>query len=96
MLRAHLLQIKILENHQNGKDTHLRGLQVFALNEEDGGERTYRGSYDRPAGGWLETVERDVGGGKKEVAVRPKKVDWGVLELGGRVGRGEWDEREIR
>jgi anaphase-promoting complex subunit 10 len=34
-LRAHLLQIKILENHQNGKDTHLRGLQVFAKNDEE-------------------------------------------------------------
>ncbi|KAF1831670.1 galactose-binding like protein, partial [Decorospora gaudefroyi] len=29
VLRAHLVQIKILENHQNGKDTHLRGLQIF-------------------------------------------------------------------
>ncbi|KAF2849199.1 galactose-binding like protein, partial [Plenodomus tracheiphilus IPT5] len=29
ILRAHLVQIKILENHQNGKDTHLRGLQIF-------------------------------------------------------------------
>ncbi|OAL05117.1 galactose-binding like protein, partial [Phaeosphaeriaceae sp. SRC1lsM3a] len=29
VLRAHLIQVKILENHQNGKDTHLRGLQVF-------------------------------------------------------------------
>ncbi|EOA85476.1 uncharacterized protein SETTUDRAFT_155017 [Exserohilum turcica Et28A] len=35
VLRAHLVQIKILENHQNGKDTHLRGLQVFAKNDED-------------------------------------------------------------
>ncbi|CAI6336312.1 unnamed protein product [Periconia digitata] len=38
LLRCHLLQIKILENHQNGKDTHLRGLQVFALDNERGGE----------------------------------------------------------
>ncbi|KAH7128817.1 anaphase-promoting complex, subunit 10/DOC domain-containing protein, partial [Dendryphion nanum] len=29
VLRAHLVQVKILENHQNGKDTHLRGLQIF-------------------------------------------------------------------
>lgn len=35
VLRAHLVQIKILENHQNGKDTHLRGLQIFARNDED-------------------------------------------------------------
>ncbi|KAB2577581.1 Anaphase-promoting complex subunit 10 [Lasiodiplodia theobromae] len=30
VLRAMLVQVKILENHQNGKDTHLRGLQIFA------------------------------------------------------------------
>ncbi|CAD0040152.1 unnamed protein product [Aureobasidium pullulans] len=32
-------QVRILENHQNGKDTHLRGLQIFARDEraEDGG-----------------------------------------------------------
>ncbi|KAK7611310.1 anaphase-promoting complex, subunit 10/DOC domain-containing protein, partial [Phyllosticta citricarpa] len=29
-LRAMLVQVKIVENHQNGKDTHLRGLQIFA------------------------------------------------------------------
>lgn len=34
VLRAHLVQIKILENHQNGKDTHLRGLQIFAKDTE--------------------------------------------------------------
>jgi anaphase-promoting complex subunit 10 len=34
VLRAHLVQIKILENHQNGKDTHLRGLQIFAKENE--------------------------------------------------------------
>ena len=39
VLRAHLIQIKILENHQNGKDTHLRGLQVFARDEEEGGKK---------------------------------------------------------
>ncbi|KAI9808493.1 MAG: anaphase promoting complex subunit doc1 [Phylliscum demangeonii] len=29
-LRAHLVQLRIAENHQNGKDTHLRGLQIYA------------------------------------------------------------------
>jgi anaphase-promoting complex subunit 10 len=38
VLRAHLVQIKILENHQNGKDTHLRGLQIFARNDETEGQ----------------------------------------------------------
>jgi anaphase-promoting complex subunit 10 len=30
VLRAMLVQVRICENHQNGKDTHLRGLQIFA------------------------------------------------------------------
>lgn len=33
VLRAFLVQIKILENHQNGKDTHLRAVQLFARDE---------------------------------------------------------------
>jgi anaphase-promoting complex subunit 10 len=30
LLRCMLIQVRICENHQNGKDTHLRGLQIFA------------------------------------------------------------------
>lgn len=30
-LRCMLLQMRILENHQNGKDTHLRGLHLFSV-----------------------------------------------------------------
>ncbi|TGZ83356.1 APC10-domain-containing protein [Ascodesmis nigricans] len=37
-LRTWLVQLQILSNHQNGKDTHIRGLQVFAR-EVSGGER---------------------------------------------------------
>lgn len=33
VLRAFLVHIRILENHQNGKDTHLRGVRVFARDE---------------------------------------------------------------
>ncbi|KAI9726432.1 MAG: anaphase promoting complex subunit doc1 [Chrysothrix sp. TS-e1954] len=32
-LRCMLVQFRILENHQNGKDTHLRGLQFFSKDE---------------------------------------------------------------
>lgn len=32
-LRAFLVQVRVLENHQNGKDTHVRGVQVFARDE---------------------------------------------------------------
>ncbi|KAI9653595.1 MAG: anaphase promoting complex subunit doc1 [Alyxoria varia] len=41
-LRCFLLQIRILENHQNGKDTHLRGFQVFAKDEEAAATRRRR------------------------------------------------------
>lgn len=34
-LRCMVLQVRIIENHQNGKDTHLRGMQVFAADERD-------------------------------------------------------------
>lgn len=33
VLRAMLVQIRVCENHQNGKDTHVRGVQVFAMDE---------------------------------------------------------------
>jgi len=32
-LRAFLVQVKIVENHQNGKDTHVRGLKVYARDD---------------------------------------------------------------
>ncbi|CCU77479.1 Anaphase-promoting complex subunit 10 [Blumeria hordei DH14] len=32
-LKAFLLQLQILENHQNGKDTHVRGVRIYARNE---------------------------------------------------------------
>lgn len=34
-LRAFLLQVKIVENHQNGKDTHVRGLRIYSKHERD-------------------------------------------------------------
>ncbi|BGP39238.1 hypothetical protein JCM10450v2_003194 [Rhodotorula kratochvilovae] len=29
-IRAHLIQVAIISNHMNGKDTHVRGIRVFA------------------------------------------------------------------
>ncbi|KAF7713724.1 Uncharacterized protein PECH_000876 [Penicillium ucsense] len=33
VLKAMVLQMRVLENHQNGKDTHVRGFQVFACDD---------------------------------------------------------------
>lgn len=53
VLRAFLVQVKILENHQNGKDTHLRGLQIFA---RDKGRRE-----ERPRARMAPEVRKDGG-----------------------------------
>ena len=38
VLKAMVVQVRICENHQNGKDTHVRGFQVFARDELGGKE----------------------------------------------------------
>jgi anaphase-promoting complex subunit 10 len=92
VLRAHLVQIKILENHQNGKDTHLRGLQIFALDNEPA----------RPAGADVRTPA-----GKSRVSVGGEAVGTarrgsgggggGGLGRFGGFGGGHWDvEPSIR
>lgn len=53
-LKAFLVQVKVVENHQNGKDTHVRGLKIFARDE-----RVRRGVSEREV---LEVV----GKGRKE------------------------------
>lgn len=34
VVKAFLLQISVLANHQNGKDTHLRGVKILAPGTE--------------------------------------------------------------
>lgn len=34
VLKAMVVQMRVVENHQNGKDTHVRGFQVFAKDED--------------------------------------------------------------
>ncbi|KAI9842673.1 MAG: anaphase promoting complex subunit doc1 [Sclerophora amabilis] len=46
VLRAHLVQVMVKENHQNGKDTHIRGLQVFARIDDGGRRRRFGGVED--------------------------------------------------
>ena len=38
VLKAMVVQVQICENHQNGKDTHVRGFQVFARDYANQGE----------------------------------------------------------
>ena len=44
-LRAFLVQARIMENHQNGKDTHVRGLKIYARDEKvTGGDAMSNGT----------------------------------------------------
>lgn len=36
VLRAMVVQVRVCENHQNGKDTHVRGVQIFARDDRSG------------------------------------------------------------
>ncbi|KAL2038942.1 hypothetical protein N7G274_008282 [Stereocaulon virgatum] len=49
-LRAFIVQVRVLENHQNGKDTHVRGVQIFAKDER---EVPWQGmGWEAEIGGW--------------------------------------------
>ena len=48
-VRCMFLQIRIMENHQNGKDTHVRGVQIFSKEETDFYALE---KYGYPAGQW--------------------------------------------
>jgi len=49
-VRAMVVQIRICENHQNGKDTHLRGVQIFAEDQRVGPDRAFHEMMERKAG----------------------------------------------
>jgi anaphase-promoting complex subunit 10 len=48
VLRCMLVQVRICENHQNGKDTHLRGLQIFGRDSSMMPERMNSGVASAP------------------------------------------------
>ena len=50
VLRAFLVQVRILENHQNGKDTHLRAVQLFSRDETQETRQANR-SFQKMAAG---------------------------------------------
>jgi len=65
-LRCMLVQVRICENHQNGKDTHLRGLQIFAKDEEG-----------TAAAATATRLQKREGIGKREdLPIRTKRGGW--------------------
>lgn len=64
-LVSYVLQMQVLENHQNGKDTHLRGFKIYAL-DADAAHGAGREGGDYEGGG---------GGGAGDDAVPPADGD---------------------
>jgi Anaphase-promoting complex, subunit 10 (APC10) len=77
VLRCMVVQVRICENHQNGKDTHVRGFQVFARDENAGkGSRkiikkgVMHGKPDDAENGNLDPAEEE------EEIVSMEEADW--------------------
>lgn len=71
-LVSYVLQMQILENHQNGKDTHLRGIKIYAFDADaaqgkgNGGvdEGVVKGGFD--TGDRLGDIVRDLAAARLE------------------------------
>jgi anaphase-promoting complex subunit 10 len=66
------VQVRVMENHQNGKDTHVRGLKIYAKDERWGGGGL--DLLDDAHGGRARTVRKAPGrGAERTVLLEP---DW--------------------
>ena len=76
VLRAMVVQVRVCENHQNGKDTHVRGVQIFARDETVGmaGGRRSGGGEGEWSGGKGEPLGALVGRGEEVPGM--EEADW--------------------
>ena len=65
-LRAFVVQVRVLENHQNGKDTHVRGVQIFAQDDK----------VKKPRGRVAEEEGKGISGAEGSEAVGMEEPDW--------------------
>ena len=62
-LVSYVLQIQILENHQNGKDTHLRGIKIYAFDTDSAGAGQTQGGGEASTNNPVEEMVEMMGGG---------------------------------
>lgn len=63
-LVSYVLQMQILENHQNGKDTHLRGIKIYAFDPDSGQQAGGRGQQHQNPEEIAQEVAEMVAGSK--------------------------------
>ncbi|KAH8175402.1 anaphase-promoting complex, subunit 10 (APC10) domain-containing protein [Sarocladium implicatum] len=74
-LVSYVLQMQILENHQNGKDTHLRGIKIYAFDgDSPQGAAAAAAAAAATNGGGLPTLSKDIKA-EKEVMDEPTAVE---------------------
>lgn len=60
-LVSYVLQMQILENHQNGKDTHLRGIKIYAFDgDSPQGAAAAAAAAAATQGGSVHNLAKDV------------------------------------
>lgn len=76
VLKCMVLQVRICENHQNGKDTHVRGFQVFAR-DENAGKGTRKIIKKGVIHGKLDDAADGTGGNDEEEEILGmEEADW--------------------
>ncbi|OJK04519.1 hypothetical protein ASPACDRAFT_38078 [Aspergillus aculeatus ATCC 16872] len=91
VLKAMVIQMKVTENHQNGKDTHVRGFQVFARDDErkrlanapsasaDGRVRRHSARRSLRGSTHDEMAEGAGGGGREHAVAEAERAVTGVV-----------------
>ncbi|ODH13094.1 hypothetical protein ACO22_07607 [Paracoccidioides brasiliensis] len=101
VLKAMVIQVRISENHQNGKDTHVRGFQVFSRDDRrlaqprrDSARKSIRGTS---AAGTGAADARKVGTGSSVAAEQGGGAMEDVEVFGAAFDEDDWmGEMEIR
>lgn len=70
VLRAMVVQIRVVENHQNGKDTHVRGVQLFSRDDRVGRKGKNGGEFDVRTEGVEEVLNLEELGWRREPELR--------------------------
>jgi len=76
VLRAFVVHVRILENHQNGKDTHLRAVQIFARDETQGVQRRNNVLGARSANSLPLRAATTKAGARRKETNNIKLADW--------------------
>lgn len=94
-----IVQIKVRENHQNGKDTHIRGIKIYAIDENAPVADSALGELAKMKARTLQAIKDETIGGddylfERLIAQSPERLP-GISERSGSISQFLRDQ-EIR